>query len=322
MARRTRFHRNSAIYHIMLRGNDGQPIFFSNEDRCRMCLLMQEGTERFGHSILSFCFMSNHIHLAIQVGDISISRIMQNLSFRYTRYFNRKHKRIGHLFQGRFKSVIVEEECYLKELIRYIHLNPVRAYLVDLPEKYFWSSHRTYLMLDEYSWLTFDKVLKNFGVNRNEAVCTYERFILKGMGIQSEIDFKSGLSEGILGDENFVVEFMESVERPKKQDISLFELVELLCKRFNISSTAVCAPGKQRLESHIRSILALFVIEIDGLSNAELSVFLGRDSSTLSKLASRLERKCLESPSLETEINELRGWIFFDRILQMPQCQT
>src|ERR1700677_4150752 len=76
--------------------------------------------------------------------------------------------------------------------------------------------------------------------------------------------------------------------------------------------------GKQRLESHIRSILAFFVREIDGLSNTELSVFLGRDSSTLCKLASRLERKCLESPSLATEINELRGWIFFDRDLQIP----
>ena len=106
MARRLRFHLPSAIYHIMLRGNDGQPIFFCDEDRCRMCLLMQEGIERFGHIIHSFCFMTNHIHLAVQVGETSISRIMQNLAFRYTRYINRKYNRIGHLFQGRFKSII------------------------------------------------------------------------------------------------------------------------------------------------------------------------------------------------------------------------
>ena len=75
MARRTRFHLPSTVYHVMLRGNDGQPIFFSDKDRCRLCLLMQEGVERFGHSILSFCFMTNHIHLAIKVEKVKISRI-------------------------------------------------------------------------------------------------------------------------------------------------------------------------------------------------------------------------------------------------------
>ena len=122
----------------MLRGNDGQPIFFDDEDRCRMCLLIQEGIERFGHSIHAFCFMTNHLHLAIQVVEVSISRIIQNLAFRYTRYINRKQKRIGHLFQGRFKSIVVDGKRYLKELVRYIHLNPVRAGIVYQPEKYVW----------------------------------------------------------------------------------------------------------------------------------------------------------------------------------------
>jgi putative transposase len=96
MARRLRLHLPSTVYHVMLRGNDGQSIFFSDEDKSRMCLLMQEGVERFDHHIYSFCFMTNHIHLAIQVGQISISRIIQNLAFRYTRYINKKYKRIGH----------------------------------------------------------------------------------------------------------------------------------------------------------------------------------------------------------------------------------
>lgn len=127
MARRQRFHAPTSTYHVMLRGNDGQPIFFSEEDKSRLCLLMQKGTERFGHSIEAFCFMLNHIHLAVRVADISISRIIQHLAFRYTRYINRKYKRVGHLFQGRFKSILVDDEDYLNELIRYIHLNPVRA---------------------------------------------------------------------------------------------------------------------------------------------------------------------------------------------------
>ena len=124
MARRPRFHLPFGIYHVMLRGNDGLPIFFSDADRCRMSLLLQEGVEQFSHYIHAFCFMSNHIHLAIQVRETSISRIMQNLAFRYARYINKKYDRVGHLFQGRFKSIIVDGNRYLKELVRYIHLNP------------------------------------------------------------------------------------------------------------------------------------------------------------------------------------------------------
>jgi len=140
-------------YHVMLRGNDGQAIFFNNEDQCKMCLLIQEGVERFGHSVVAFCFMSNHIHLAIQVNQVDLSRIIQNLSFRYTRYVNLKQKRIGHLFQGRFKSILVDSNRYLKELVRYIHLNPVRAGIVSLPEQYQWSSHNTYLGASDLVWM-------------------------------------------------------------------------------------------------------------------------------------------------------------------------
>lgn len=309
MARRSRFHLPSTIYHVMLRGNDGQTIFFSDEDRCRLCLLMQEGVERFGHSIYSFCFMSNHIHLAIKVGEASISRIIQNLAFRYTRYVNKKHNRIGHLFQGRFKSIIVDGNRYLKELIRYIHLNPVRACLVNQPEKYMWSSHRAYLMLDEYTWLTCDDVLKNFGSTRSEALSNYENYIFKGIGVESDLDFKSGCSEGILGDEIFVDKFLETVEGVQKREIKLSDLAAKLCQRFNLTEKALCSSGKNRMESHVRSILAFFVREIENLSFEELAGFLNRDPSGLSKLAFRLESKRSKSPSLSIEIDELRKWI-------------
>src|SRR3990172_12163731 len=144
MARRARHSSNGATYHVMLRGNNGQQIFSSNRERCQFCLLMQEGVERYGHQILAFCFMSNHVHLAVRIKDVSLSKICQNLAFRYTRFYNWQHKTIGHLFQGRFKSVLVGSNRYLKELIRYIHLNPVRARLVENPLDYQWSSHQAY----------------------------------------------------------------------------------------------------------------------------------------------------------------------------------
>jgi len=105
MARKPRVHISGGFYHVMLRGNGGADVFFNEEDRYRFYLLIQEGVERYGHRVHAFCLMSNHVHLVIQVGEISLSRIMQNLSFRYTRWVNGRQKRIGHLFQGRYWSM-------------------------------------------------------------------------------------------------------------------------------------------------------------------------------------------------------------------------
>lgn len=169
MARRSRHSLPKAIYHVMMRGNNGQSIFSSDSERCRFCLLMQEGVERYGHRILAFCFMSNHVHLAIQLGDVSLSKICQNLAFRYTRFYNWRHKTIGYLFQGRFKSILVDGNNYLRKLIRYIHLNPIRARITDDPLNYRWSSHQAYLMQNEFTWLARDTGLQFFGESRQDA---------------------------------------------------------------------------------------------------------------------------------------------------------
>ena len=120
MARKPRVYYHGALYHVTLRGNAGQTVFFDNRDRTHFYLLVQEGIERFRHRIHAFCLMNNHVHLAIQVADIPLSRIIQNLSFRYTRWINWRQSRLGHLFQGRYKAVLVDADAYLLELTRYI----------------------------------------------------------------------------------------------------------------------------------------------------------------------------------------------------------
>ncbi len=310
MARRKRFHLHSAIYHVMLRGNDGQQIFFSDADRYRMCLLIQEGVERFGHCVHSFCFMTNHIHLAIQVGTISISKIMQNLAFRYTRYMNKRQDRVGHLFQGRFKSVVVDGERYQRELIRYIHLNPVRAGLVKQPEEYLWSSHRNYLDLSEICWVTPDCFLSRFGTSHKEALVNYEQFIRNGIGIKTEMDFKRGSEKGVLGDKASIKAVLEQVEMPKKQGIELDQLVITICKHFELEEVALCDQGKERVASHARATLALLVKESENLSLEKLATFLKRDPSSLSKLARRLEERCLKEQAFAVEVMQLREKVF------------
>ena len=182
MARKTRIHYPGAVYHVMQRGNGGQTIFFSEEDRCRFLLLFQEATERFHCKVHAFCLLDNHLHLAIQVADVPLSKIMQNLSFRYTSWVNKKQRRAGHLFQGRYKAVLVEKDSYLLELVRYIHLNPVRAGIVGGPADYPWSGHRAYMGEEKIPWLTTEWVLEQFGEDLGTARRCYGQFVLEGVG--------------------------------------------------------------------------------------------------------------------------------------------
>ncbi|MDP7420761.1 MAG: transposase [bacterium] len=154
MPRKPRIHYPGAVYHVILRGNAGQNIFFDTADRYKYFHLLQEGIERFNHSIHAFCLMSNHVHLVIQANDIPLSRIMHNLNFRYTAYLNRRMKTSGHIFQGRYKAILVEADNYLLELIRYIHNNPVVAGIVMSPDNYRWSSHSVYIEKIDVTWLT------------------------------------------------------------------------------------------------------------------------------------------------------------------------
>lgn len=152
MPRQPRIHFPGAVYHVMLRGNGGQDIFLDSGDRSRFLFLLQQGVERFGHRIHAYCLMSNHVHFALQVANVSLSKIMQNLGFRYTQYFNRKLERSDHLFQGRFKAILLDEENYLLELVRYIHRNPVRAGMVKDLDEFVWSSHGCYLGAGATPW--------------------------------------------------------------------------------------------------------------------------------------------------------------------------
>lgn len=309
MARRKRHFLPRATYHVMLRGNDGQPIFFSESDRYRLCLLLQEGVEKFGHRILSFCFMTNHIHLAIQVGEVGLSSIMQNLAFRYTRYINWKLKRIGHLFQGRFKSVLVDSDRYLKALIRYIHLNPVKAVMTARPEDYRWSSHRAYLRTDDYAWLMFDHVLGKFGDSVSEAIKQFQEYVLAGIGVEEEIDFEAGCVDGVLGDDDFI----ESTKMPLEVDydlrapsVKLEDLLQSAFHLYEVTEESLRMPGKSREQAHVRSILAAIVRSSHGVTLQDLSLYLGRDISTISKAGTLLLDKARQNPQLELELKQFK----------------
>ena len=285
MARKPRIHYPGAYYHVILRGNGGQDIFFSKKDRTKIYLLLQEGTERFEHRIHAFCLMGNHVHLVIQVGDIPLSKIMQNVTFRYTRYINTRKKRIGHLFQGRYKAILVDADTYFLELVRYIHNNPVRAKLTKTADQYMFSSHRAYLGIDTLPWLTSDYVLAQFAKHKSKAKKLYHDFVLKGSTEDYRQEFYRGGHESrILGDDRFSEKALAKAAEKYTRKLFLEDVVEAVCAYYNITIDLLTDPGKTRPASEARSVIALLVQEKDNLKLTALGKYLKRDLATLSHI--------------------------------------
>lgn len=150
--RSRKFHYPNTLHHVMMRGNNRKKIFYDVEDYERFLSILSESTENFDHEIICYCLMPNHVHLLLKVNTIPLSKIMQNIAFRHAKWVNHKRNRVRHLFQGRYKSILVAENHYLVNVARYIHLNPVAAKMVIEPSLYLWSSHRYYIS-DSLHWL-------------------------------------------------------------------------------------------------------------------------------------------------------------------------
>jgi REP element-mobilizing transposase RayT len=300
MARKPRVHHPTALYHVIMRGNARQNIFFGDEDRCRFYLLLQEGLERYGHRIHAFCLMTNHIHLVIQVGEVSLSRIMQNLTFRYTRWVNWRQGRSGHLFQGRFKAIMVDADAYLLELTRYIHLNPVRAGIVQSPAEYPWSGHLAYLGEESLPWLTTDWVLSQFTEKSAGARLAYSEFIDQGRDEGHRLDYHSGAANDsrILGGDPFIEKVLAQAGARPPQRLGLADIIMAVCREYGIEEQEIKAPGKYRNFSAARGMAAWLILETSGTTLAELSRYTGRDVSTLSAAAKALQLRAKSEQGL------------------------
>lgn len=203
MARPLRIEFAGALYHVTSRGDRREPIFEDEEDRRTFLNVLAEVVDRFNWVCHAYCLMTNHYHLVVETPDGNLSKGMRQLNGMYTQASNRRHKRTGHLFQGRFKGILVDMESYLLELSRYVVLNPVRAGMVKHPGEYVWSSYGA--MVGDAptpQWLETDGLLSQFGSRRAEARRRFTRFVEEGMGTPS---IWSGLRQQIyLGDDKFI----------------------------------------------------------------------------------------------------------------------
>ena len=307
MARKSRIHFPGAVYHVILRGNAGQPVFFDDLDRFRFYHFLQYVVEKFGCRVHGFCLMTNHIHLVLQTGNIPLSQIMQNLSLRYTKWINHAQSRTGHVFQGRYKALLLDADAYLMEIVRYIHLNPVRAGMVPLPEAYPWSGHHGYLGKEVLPWLTTDLVLSMLSPNIQKARQTYASFVADGIGETRRNEFHSGTCEGrILGDDNFTEEALKKTKQPRVADYNLDDVLRVVCRRYEITLEKLKAPGKARPCSEARAFAALLVCESPRICLTELGRILNRDIAPLGRAGRRMLEGALEEAELKAQIEAFR----------------
>ena len=182
MARPLRIEFAGALYHVTSRGDGREDIYLDDADRQLFMAVLGEVCRLFNWSVHAWCLMTNHYHLLVETPDSNLSRGMRYLNGVYTQRFNRKHSRVGHVFQGRFKAILVEKEAYLLELVRYIVLNPVRAGIVRSAEEWSWSSYSISVGLAACpSWLDREWLLGNFGKTEKTAVQRYMQFVADGV---------------------------------------------------------------------------------------------------------------------------------------------
>ena len=229
MARQLRIEFPGAFYHVTARGNERKAVFKSIKDREQFFSYLESASNRYGAIIHAYCLMDNHYHILIETPLGNLSKIMQHINSAYTTYFNIKRDRSGHLFQGRYKSILVEVDEYAKELSRYIHLNPVRAKMVKTPEEYQWSSYSYYADKRKApEWLYRDFILGYFGKRLSTSQRNYREFVHSLVGEVYDSPFTDVIYSVILGSQEYAQEIKDTFLKKKPQDRELPSLLELV----------------------------------------------------------------------------------------------
>src|SRR5437870_5380871 len=219
MARPLRIHFPHAVYHVTARGNERKPIVRDNDDRERFVQTLAQMVDQYRVICHAWVLMDNHYHLLVETPSSNLSQAIRHLNGVYTQGFNRRRHRVGHLFQGRFKAILVEKETYLLDLCRYVVLNPIRAGMVKHPKAWPWSSYRATIGAEPTpTWLTVEWLLGQFGSQRGRAKAAYRQYVEEGV-TQQESPWSNLRSQIYLGGEDFLKKVQSRIKGPRDSEI-------------------------------------------------------------------------------------------------------
>lgn len=320
MARPLRIEYPGAFYHVMHRGNAGSDIFKSIRDQEKFLEYVGKAVERYGIKIHSYCLMTNHYHFLIETPHPNLSQAIKWINVGYVAYFNRKRRRSGHLFQGRFKAVVVDADEYLKHLSRYIHLNPMRAGIVEHCKDYPWSS---YPVLGGYvkapEWLETDWLLSLFGHNRKKAMEQYRSFVESVQNKKIDNPSKDIVSGVILGGSEFVnwirraflskdSDIKEKPElRSLKPGLTFEDLMPVMCNEFTCTRDVILQKGKKG--NLARDVAIYLSREMTRESGVALGRYFGISGAGVTVRCGIIAEKIKKDRKLNRQVNRIKGAI-------------
>lgn len=321
MPRRARLDATGALHHIMVRGIDKANIFRDAEDKTRFLERLGQNVQGSKCSIYAWVLMDNHVHLLFRSGKDGISAVMRKLLTWYAQYFNRKHSRKGHLFENRYKSILCDEDNYLLALVRYIHLNPIRAKIIEAMEaldRYPWTGHRAIIGKAKYPWMDTETVLAQFGGTKRKAISEYRRFMQDGMDQGHDPQYSGGglvrslggwsnvcamrrkgqkeeVDERILGSGDFVHQVIKEAEekslrqmRLKRSGLTLIKIIEQECKNRDITRNELESGSRRTEVSLARAEIARRGMKELGLPAAEIARHLGVATSSITRAVEKM----------------------------------
>lgn len=324
MPRQARLDVPGALHHIMVRGINKSKIFDDDQDKSRFLERLGQNVTEGNCSVYAWVLMDNHVHILFKSGTHGISAVMRKLLTWYAQYYNRRHKRTGHLFENRYKSILCDEDTYLLALVRYIHLNPLRANIVKTIEeldRYPFCGHRTIIGKAKHPWTDADYVLSQFGKTRRKSLAGYRKFMREGVGLGPQPELTGGGllrslggwsqviarrrtgkeeegDERILGGGDFVHAILKETEerelrqlKLKRSGRTIQKIIDEECKKAGISPMEVVNGVRRRVVSRLRAVIARRGRTELGLSSAEMARHLGVAASSISRLIERMETK-------------------------------
>lgn len=298
MARPLRIQFPGAYYHVTARGDEQKEIFKSGRDRQRFLEYLLSESDRYGIVVHCYCLMTNHYHLFLQTTLPNLSQAMQHLNGSYTTYYNVKRKHVGHLFQGRYRAIVVEADRYAGQLSRYMHLNPVRAGMVKTAEEYFWSSYRAYIGLEQPPpWLNRSLVLGTFSSNLAESEKLYRDFVEDFAGKEYDSPIDSTVASTVLGGEDFVETIMGGHLAGEEERPDL-PAVRALHHRFSIESIGQLVAKKVRDPRLARDIALYLCQHYSGEKLKEIGGHFGLGDSGVTKASFRLRKRMEKDQAL------------------------
>ena len=284
MARRPRVFAAGLLYHVIVRGNQRRKTFCCDDDYKAYLDRLEKYRAKCRVRIYAYCLMPNHVHLLVETGSTPLAKFMQGLQQSYTQHFNRSYRKVGHLFQGRYQAIICDRDKYLVALVRYIHLNAVRAKLATRPERYLYSGHNSYLTNGTPKIVEVTPILKLLGGKK-----AYERFVLEGIGENHNEEYYAVEDRRFLGEEGFGEEISrdgeESYEHRRKKPIEA--VFKEVARRVQRAPEVLRGKDRRWDISRKRAEAVALAVREYGYGVSEVAKHLGRDQANVSTMLAR-----------------------------------